>query len=106
MYVAIEKMNLIHKPFVLKDSYIDCFEDEKSRIMAHKNSLIIGFEAKNLRDVNGQPYFCEMFNIAIIPKMRGLHPICTQGTRRVSGPQDNLYPQTLRLEYYSRGGFL
>jgi hypothetical protein len=22
LYVAIEKMNLIHKPFVLKDSYI------------------------------------------------------------------------------------
>lgn len=61
---ALEKMNDITGEFVWKDSYVYCFEDETGKILAHKNPSIIGFEAKDLRDVNGKPYFREIFHIA------------------------------------------
>ena len=61
---ALEKMNDMKGPFMWKDSYVYCFEDETGRILAHKNQNLIGFEAKDLRDVNGKPYFREMFHIA------------------------------------------
>ena len=61
---ALEKMNDMKGPFMWKDSYVYCFEDETGKILAHKNQNLIGFEAKDLRDVNGKPYFREMFHIA------------------------------------------
>ena len=61
---ALEKMNDMKGPFMWKDSYVYCFEDETGKILAHKNQNIIGFEAKDLRDVNGKPYFREMFHVA------------------------------------------
>jgi cytochrome c len=61
---AIEKMNDMKGPFMWKDSYVYCFEDETGKILAHKNQNIIGFEAKDLRDVNGKPYFREMLHVA------------------------------------------
>ncbi len=60
---AFEKMNDIKGPFVWKDSYVYCFEDETGKILAHKNQNIIGFEAKDLRDVNGKPYMREIFHV-------------------------------------------
>lgn len=60
---AIEKMNDITGEFVWKDSYVTIFEDETGKILAHKNPAIIGFEAKDLRDVNGKPYFREIFHV-------------------------------------------
>jgi signal transduction histidine kinase len=61
---ALEKMNDMKGPFVWKDAYVYCFEDETGKILAHKNQILIGFEAKDLRDVNGKPYFREMFHVA------------------------------------------
>jgi len=61
---ALEKMNDMKGPFMWKDSYVYCFEDETGKILAHKNQRLIGFEAKDLRDVNGKPYFREMFHVA------------------------------------------
>jgi cytochrome c len=61
---ALEKMNDMKGPFMWKDSYVYCFEDETGKILAHKNQNLIGFEAKDLRDVNGKPYFQEMFHVA------------------------------------------
>jgi len=61
---ALEKMNDMKGPFMWKDSYVYCFEDETGKILAHKNQNLIGFEAKDLRDVNRKPYFREMFHIA------------------------------------------
>jgi len=61
---ALEKMNDMKGPFMWKDSYVYCFEDETGKILAHKNKNIIGFEGKDLRDVNGKPYFREMFHVA------------------------------------------
>lgn len=60
---TLEKMNNIKGPFVWKDSYVYCFEDKTGKILAHKNAAIIGFIAKDLRDVNGKPYFREIFHI-------------------------------------------
>jgi len=60
---ALEKMNDPNGPFMWKDSYVYCFEDETGKILAHKAENIIGFEAKDLRDVNGKPYFQEIFHI-------------------------------------------
>lgn len=61
---ALEKMNDRKGPFMWKDSYVFCCEDETGKILAHKNQNIIGFEAKDLRDVNGKPYFREFFHVA------------------------------------------
>jgi len=61
---ALEKMNDMKGPFMWKDSYVYCFEDETGKILAHKNQNLIGFEAKDLRDVNGKPYFREIFHVA------------------------------------------
>lgn len=61
---ALEKINDMKGPFVWNDSYVYCFEDETGKILAHKNKNIIGFEAKDLRDVNGKPYFREFFHVA------------------------------------------
>lgn len=61
---ALAKMNDIEGPFVWKDSYVYCFEDETGKILAHKNPSILGFEAKDLRDSDGKPYFREAFHIA------------------------------------------
>ncbi len=60
---ALEKMNDIKGEFVWKDSYVYCFEDVTGKILAHKSPSIIGFEAKDLRDVNGKPYFREIFHV-------------------------------------------
>ncbi len=60
---ALEKMNDIEGEFVWKDSYVYCFEDVTGKILAHKSPSIIGFEAKDLRDVNGKPYFREIFHV-------------------------------------------
>lgn len=61
---ALEKMNDLQGPFFWKDSYVFSFEDETGKILAHKNPALIGFEAKDLRDVNGKPYFRKMFHVA------------------------------------------
>jgi len=61
---ALENMNDMKGPFMWKDSYVYCFEDETGKILAHKNQNLIGFEGKNLRDVNGKPYFREIFHVA------------------------------------------
>jgi len=61
---ALEKMNDMKGPFMWKDSYVYCFEDETGKILAHKNQNLIGFEAKDLRDIIGKPYFREMFHVA------------------------------------------
>ena len=61
---ALEKMNDPNGPFMWKDSYVFCCEDETGKILAHKAQNIIGFEAKDLRDVNGKPYFREFFHVA------------------------------------------
>jgi len=61
---ALEKMNDMKGPFMWKDSYVYCFEDETGKILAHRNQNLIGFGAKDLRDVNGKPYFREMFHVA------------------------------------------
>lgn len=60
---AIEKMNDVQGPFTWKDSYVYCFEDVTGKILGHKNPSLIGYEAKDWRDVNGKPIFREMFHV-------------------------------------------
>ena len=50
---ALEKMNDPNGPFMWKDTYVFCF-DETGKILAHKSPKIVGFEAKDLKDVNGK----------------------------------------------------
>ena len=77
---ALEKMNDPNGPFMWKDTYVFCF-DETGKILAHKSPKIVGFEAKDLKDVNGKLYFREFIDVAktkgegwvsyMYPKTRG-----------------------------------
>ena len=49
---ALEKMNDPNGPFIWKDSYVFAFDDVTCEILAHKSPRIVGFMAKDLRDVN------------------------------------------------------
>ena len=81
---ALEKINDPKGPFIWKDTYVLVFEDENCRILAHKRPRIIGFEAKDLKDVNGKLYFHEFLQVAntkgegwvsyMYPKSRGATP--------------------------------
>ena len=61
---ALEKMNDPNGPFIWKDSYVFAFEDETCKVLAHKSPKIVGFMAKDLKDVNGKLYFQEMLQVA------------------------------------------
>ncbi len=61
---ALEKMNDMKGPFMWKDSYVFCFEDETGKVLATKKQVIIGYEAMDLRDVSGKLYIREMFHVA------------------------------------------
>ena len=77
---ALEKMNDPNGPFMWKDTYVFCF-DETGKMLAHKSPKIVGFEAKDLKDVNGKLYFREFIDVAktkgegwvsyMYPKTRG-----------------------------------
>ncbi len=78
--VALEKMNDPNGPFMWKDTYVFCF-DETGKMLAHKSPKIVGFDAKDLKDVNGKLYFREFLDVAktkgegwvsyMYPKTRG-----------------------------------
>lgn len=78
---ALKKMNDPNGPFMWKDTYVFAFEDETCKILAHKSPKIVGFMAKDLRDVNGKLYFQEFLDVAntkgegwvsyMYPKTRG-----------------------------------
>ena len=78
---ALKKMNDPNGPFMWKDTYVFAFEDETCKILAHKSPKIVGFTAKDLKDVNGKLYFQEFLDVAktkgegwvsyMYPKTRG-----------------------------------
>lgn len=78
---ALKKMNDPNGPFMWKDTYVFAFEDETYKILAHKSPKIVGFMAKDLKDVNGKLYFQEFLDVAktkgegwvsyMYPKTRG-----------------------------------
>lgn len=61
---ALEKMNDLKGPFMWKDSYVFCFENETGKFLAHPKKNLIGFEAKDFKDVNGKAYMQEFFHVA------------------------------------------
>jgi cytochrome c len=61
---ALEKMNDLKGPFMWKDSYVFCFENETGKFLAHPKKNLIGFEGKDLKDVNGKAYMQEFFHVA------------------------------------------
>jgi signal transduction histidine kinase len=60
---ALQKMNDPNGPFMWKDSYVFCL-DETGKVLVHKDPKIIGFQAKNLKDVNGKLYMQEIIDVA------------------------------------------
>ena len=60
---AIQQMNDPNGPFMWKDSYVFCM-DETGKVLAHKFPKIIGYQAKNLKDVNGKPFMQECIDVA------------------------------------------
>ena len=78
---ALKKMNDPNGPFMWKDTYVFAFDNETCEILAHKSPKIVGFMAKDLKDVNGKLYFREFLQVAntkgegwvsyMYPKTRG-----------------------------------
>lgn len=60
---ALQKINDQNGPFMWKDSYVFCL-DETGKILAHKNPKMIGFQARDVKDVNGKPYMREILDVA------------------------------------------
>jgi len=60
---ALQQMNDLNGPFMWKDSYVFCM-DETGKVLAHKSPKLIGFQAKNLKDVNGKLYIQECIDVA------------------------------------------
>ena len=60
---ALQKMNDPSGPFMWKDSYVFCL-DETGKMLVHKNPKMIGFQAKDVKDVNGKPYMREILDVA------------------------------------------
>lgn len=81
---ALKKMNDPNGPFVWKDTYVFAFDSETCKMLAHKSPKIVGYMAKDLRDVNGKLYFQEFLHVAntkgegwvsyVYPKTRGAIP--------------------------------
>jgi hypothetical protein len=61
---ALKKMNDPNGPFMWKDTYVFAFDSETCEVLAHKSPRIVGFMAKDLRDVNGKLYFREFLHVA------------------------------------------
>ncbi|MGW8209243.1 MAG: cache domain-containing protein, partial [Syntrophobacteria bacterium] len=61
---ALKKMNDPNGPFIWKDTYVFAFDSETCKILAHKSPRIVGFMAKDLKDVNGKLYFQEFLHVA------------------------------------------
>lgn len=60
---ALQQMNDPNGPFVWKDSYVFCM-DETGKVLAHKFPKLIGYQGKNLKDVNGKLYMQECIDVA------------------------------------------
>ena len=60
---ALQKINDPNGPFMWKDTYVFCL-DETGKVLVHKDPKIIGFQAKNLKDVNGKLYMQEIIDVA------------------------------------------
>jgi hypothetical protein len=60
---ALQMMNDPNGSFMWKDSYVFCL-DETGKILAHKNPKMIGFQARDVKDVNGKPYMREILDVA------------------------------------------
>jgi cytochrome c len=60
---ALQQMNDPNGPFMWKDSYVFCM-DETGEVLAHKFPKLIGYQAKNLKDVNGKLYIQECIDVA------------------------------------------
>jgi hypothetical protein len=54
LQAALENINDPNGPFIWKDTYVFVFGDETCKILAHKRPRIIGFVARDLKDVNGK----------------------------------------------------
>jgi len=61
---ALEKMNDPNGPFRWKDTYVFAFDSETCKVLAHQSPKIVGFMAKDLKDVNGKLYFQEFLQVA------------------------------------------
>ena len=61
---ALKKMNDPNGPFIWKDSYVFAIDAETCKILAHKSPKIVGFMAKDLKDVNGKLYMQEILQVA------------------------------------------
>ncbi len=60
---ALQKMNDPNGPFMWKDTYVFCL-DETGKMLAHKAPKIIGYQARDLKDVNGKLYMQEILDVA------------------------------------------
>ena len=60
---ALQEMNDPNGPFMWKDTYVFCL-DETGKMLVHKNPKMIGFQAKDVKDVNGKPYMREILDVA------------------------------------------
>jgi len=54
---ALEKFMDKKGPYIWKDSYIFCMDDEAGKILAHPVPRIIGFPMKNWKDADGKQPF-------------------------------------------------
>ena len=60
---ALQKMNDPNGPFMWKDTYVFCL-DETGKVLAHKAPKLIGYPAKDLKDVDGKLYMQEILDVA------------------------------------------
>lgn len=60
---ALQKMNDPNGPFMWKDTYVFCL-DETGKMLAHKAPKVIGYQARDLKDINGKPYMQEILDVA------------------------------------------
>ncbi len=50
--------------FVWKDSYVFCFNNETTKILAHPSPRLIGFDGSRSQDINGVFFMKEMMDLA------------------------------------------
>ena len=60
---ALQKMNDPNGSFMWKDTYVFCL-DETGKVLAHKAPQLIGYPAKDLKDINGKLYMQEILDVA------------------------------------------
>jgi hypothetical protein len=57
---AIKKFMEKNSPYIWKDSYVFCMEDDMGKLLAHPISRFIGFPMKNYVDADGKKPFAKV----------------------------------------------